>query len=177
MGEVSHGKTRLLPPEPGGFTHARAVRLLGVPVPCQVAPRREPSIRFLFVGSGFCRRLPPDPASRRRPCLGLLVPVVTAEKGLAPLRNAPCVAHTGGTATVLVTLPHAGDITLETDTLSIEVALWPMCQDREVAFRRTRGRNQWASVHELVSPDRFAARIRRELGLAPALREPTRLSA
>jgi hypothetical protein len=71
----------------------------------------------------------------------------------------------------------SGEITLEADTLSIEVALWPMSEGREVAFRRPRRPNQWASVHELVAPARFAARIRRELGLPPARREPTRLFA
>ncbi|MET0374656.1 MAG: hypothetical protein ABW128_10415 [Rhizorhabdus sp.] len=71
----------------------------------------------------------------------------------------------------------SGDITLEADELSIEVALWPMCEGREVAFRRHRRPNQWASVHELVAPARFAARIRRELGLSRLRREPTRLSA
>jgi len=44
----------------------------------------RPCIRFLFVGSGFCLRLPSDPASRQRPCLQLTVPTTTACKGLAP---------------------------------------------------------------------------------------------
>jgi len=46
-------------------------------------PRRHrPHIRFLFVESEFCLRLPSDPASRRRPCLQLTVPTTTACKGL-----------------------------------------------------------------------------------------------
>ena len=58
-------------------------------LPCD----RRPYIRFLFVGSEFCLRLPPDPASRQRPCLQLTVPTTTACKGLAPSRFTPCLAH------------------------------------------------------------------------------------
>ena len=39
-------------------------------------------IRFLFVGSPFCRRLPPHPASLRRSCLWLAVPLLAARRGL-----------------------------------------------------------------------------------------------
>ena len=53
----------------------------------------RPYIRFLFVGSGFCLRLPPDPASRQRPCLQLTVPTTKACSGLAPYRFTPCLAH------------------------------------------------------------------------------------
>jgi len=53
----------------------------------------RPCIRFLFVRSRFCLRLPSDPTSRWRPCLQLTVPTTTARRGLSPLRFAPCLAH------------------------------------------------------------------------------------
>src|SRR5690606_31884396 len=56
-------------------------------------PPHRPSIRFLFVRSGVCRRLPPHPASRRRSCPWLAIPVVTARRGLPPPTSAPCQAH------------------------------------------------------------------------------------
>src|SRR5690242_994718 len=67
----------------------------GVPVPCRVAPPHWPYIRFLFVGSPFCRRLPPHPASLRRSCLWLAVPLLAARRGLAPPSSVSCVAHMG----------------------------------------------------------------------------------
>jgi len=48
---------------PSGYRASLSIARL----PCD--PR--PYIRFLFVRSGFCRRLPPDLASRQRPCLQL----------------------------------------------------------------------------------------------------------
>src|ERR1700730_3363491 len=48
--------------------------LSSVPVHCRVTPPHRPSIRFLFVGSELCFRLPSHPASRRRSCLPLTVP-------------------------------------------------------------------------------------------------------
>ena len=38
---------------------------------CPLVRPRMPLIRFLFVRSRFCSTLPPDPASRRRPCASL----------------------------------------------------------------------------------------------------------
>jgi len=58
-------------------------------LPCD----HRPCIRFLFVGSGFCLQLPPDLASRQRPCLRLTVPTTTACSGLAPYRITSCLAH------------------------------------------------------------------------------------
>src|SRR5215831_6316953 len=65
----------------------------GVPVPCRVTPPRRPCIRFLFVGSEFGLRLPPHPASRRRSCLRLVVPITKAHRGLPPPASTPCLAH------------------------------------------------------------------------------------
>lgn len=42
---------------------------MGFVVICQLARRRMPPIRFLFIGSHLCSTLPSDPASRRRPAL------------------------------------------------------------------------------------------------------------
>src|SRR5713226_2299619 len=44
---------------------------MGFVVSCQLARRRMPPIRFLFIGSRLCSTLPSDPASRRRPCASL----------------------------------------------------------------------------------------------------------
>jgi hypothetical protein len=44
---------------------------MGFAVSCQLARRRMPPIRFLFIGSRLCSTLPSDPASRRRPCASL----------------------------------------------------------------------------------------------------------
>ncbi len=67
--------------------------LLGVAIHCWLAPPPRPSIRFLCVESDFCLLLPPDPASRRRPCSWLAIPTIRACRGLTPLRSAPCLAH------------------------------------------------------------------------------------
>jgi len=70
----------------------------GVPVHCRVTPPHRPSIRFLFVSSGLGLRLPPHPASRRRSCLRLAVPITRARRGLAPPASTPCLAHKEGRA-------------------------------------------------------------------------------
>src|SRR5215208_4657167 len=44
---------------------------MGFVVSCQLARRRMPLIRFLFIGSHLCSTLPSGPASRRRPCASL----------------------------------------------------------------------------------------------------------
>jgi hypothetical protein len=70
---------------PSGYRVSLSIARL----PCN----HRPYIRFLFVGSEFCLRLPPDLASRQRPCLQLTVPTTTACSGLAPYRFMPCLAH------------------------------------------------------------------------------------
>jgi hypothetical protein len=79
-----------LPPDlpmshPSGYRASLSMARL----PCE----HRPCIRFLFVGSEFCLRLPPDLASRQRPCLQLTVPTTTACSGLAPYRITSCLAH------------------------------------------------------------------------------------
>jgi len=78
----------------------------------------------------------------------------------------------------------SGEITLHADMLWVQFSLGPFGPDREVCFRRVRDRqdyigerNHWASVRELVEPDRFAARIRRDLNLPAAARAAPRLVA
>ena len=46
---------------------------MGFAVIGQLARRRMPQIRFLYIGSYVCSTLPPDPALRRRPCASLLL--------------------------------------------------------------------------------------------------------
>src|SRR5690606_5593556 len=91
--ETSLGKTLILPPVAAGFTTAVSERLSGLTIRGWLTPPHRPSIRFLFVRSGVCRRLPPHPASRRRSCPWLAIPVVTARRGLPPPTSAPCQAH------------------------------------------------------------------------------------
>ena len=78
----------------------------------------------------------------------------------------------------------SGEITLHADMLWVQFSLGPFGPDREVCFRRVRDRqdyigerNHWASVRELVEPDRFAARIRRDLNLPAAAPAAPRLVA
>jgi hypothetical protein len=46
---------------------------MGFAVSCQLARRRMPLIRFLFIDSRLCSTLPSDPASRRRPGASLIL--------------------------------------------------------------------------------------------------------
>ena len=50
-------------------------------------------MRFLFVGSVVCRRLPSAHASRRWPCHWLCAWRYLLHSGLAPIRTRPCRAH------------------------------------------------------------------------------------
>lgn len=58
-------------------------------------------MRFLFVGSVVCRRLPSAHVSRRRPCLWLCAWRYLLHSGLAPIRTRSCRAHNrvGGAVT------------------------------------------------------------------------------
>jgi len=109
--EVSHGKTLHFLGATAGFTRARDRRSIGRPRPSPGCPtalapcfrRGRLCIRFLFVGSPICLRLPPHPASLRRSCplfkpgagFWLAVPLLAARRGLAPPSSMPCVAHDG----------------------------------------------------------------------------------
>lgn len=78
----------------------------------------------------------------------------------------------------------SGEITLHGDEVWVQLSLSCMGPDHEILFRQVRGRsdhigdrNRWASINELLAPDRFAARLRRELRLAAPVGQPTRLFA
>lgn len=66
----------------------------------------------------------------------------------------------------------SGEVTLHGEDVWVQLSLGLFGPGREVCLRKVRGRddhvgdrNLWASIRELVDPDRFAARIRRELRL------------
>ena len=78
----------------------------------------------------------------------------------------------------------SGEITLHSDEVYVQLSLGSMGPDREVMYRRVRSRNDYtgernhfASVRDLLAPDRFADRLARELTLRRSLPEPTRLFA
>src|SRR3972149_3590748 len=48
---------------------------------------------FVFLKSQVCFRLPPDLASRQRPCLPLMIGAINLHKGLSPSSQRPCWAH------------------------------------------------------------------------------------
>lgn len=66
----------------------------------------------------------------------------------------------------------SGEITLHGETIWVQLSLGLFGPGREVCFRKVTGRddhlgdrNRWASVRELLEPDRFALRLARELRL------------
>ena len=78
----------------------------------------------------------------------------------------------------------SGEITLHGEELYVQLSLGCMGPGNEVMFRRCEGRkdyrggaNHWASVRELVTPDRFAERLVRELHLTVPAAPADRLFA
>ena len=78
----------------------------------------------------------------------------------------------------------SGEATLHGEDIYVQLSLGCMGADREVMFRRVRGRrdfcgerNCWASIRELLAPDRLAARIRHDLLLEAAAIASERLFA
>ncbi|HEX7854999.1 MAG TPA: hypothetical protein VF503_15020 [Sphingobium sp.] len=78
----------------------------------------------------------------------------------------------------------SGEITLHGEHVWVRLSLEGLGQDNEIVFRSVRGRddhcgdrNRAASISELLAPDRFADRLRRELRLAPPAHQPARLFA
>jgi hypothetical protein len=66
----------------------------------------------------------------------------------------------------------SGEVILHASNIYVELSLGCMGRGREVMFRKVAhrkdyigDRNHWGSVQELLTPIRFAARIRRELNL------------
>lgn len=77
----------------------------------------------------------------------------------------------------------SGEIILHGEELYVQLGLG-IGTGREVMFRRVAGRkdycgdrNHWAAIDELLEPDRFAARIRRDLNLTEPGTPPLRLVA
>lgn len=78
----------------------------------------------------------------------------------------------------------SGEITLHAEEVWVCLSLGPFGPDREILYRKVQGRddhiggrNHWVSVRDLLQPDRFARRLRRDLALTPAPAAPTRLFA
>lgn len=78
----------------------------------------------------------------------------------------------------------SGEVTLHGEEIYVQLSIGSMGRDREIMFRRVAGRkdycgdrNHWAAIGELLEPDRFAARIRRELHLPEPETPPLRLVA
>ncbi|GLI98193.1 hypothetical protein [Sphingobium sp. BS19] len=105
-----------------------------------------------------------------------------ALKRLADALGLPCESYTirsspGGIAV-------SGEILLHGAEVYVQLSLGCLGPGHEVLFRRVAGRadhigerNHWASVNELVQPDRFAAHIRRELHLTAPAADRDRLFA
>ncbi len=105
-------------------------------------------------------------------------------KALKRLADALCLAdgsydlrsNKGGIAV-------SGEVILHGEEIYLQLGLG-IGSGREVMFRRVAGRkdycgdrNHWAAINELLEPDRFAARIRRELHLSDPETPPMRLVA
>lgn len=78
----------------------------------------------------------------------------------------------------------SGEVILHGEDVWVQLSLGLYGPEREVCFRRVRDRrdhvgdrNLWASVRELLEPDRFAARISRELRLPTPVALAPRLVA
>ena len=78
----------------------------------------------------------------------------------------------------------SGEITLHGDQVYVQLSLGGLGQDREVLYRRVSGRtdycgqrNHFASITLLLSPDRFAAQLRRDLQLSLPVAQAVRLFA
>ena len=72
----------------------------------------------------------------------------------------------------------SGEITLHGEEVWVQLSLGALGPDYEVSFRRVTGRDDYASdrrrfatIRELLNPERFAERLRRELRLKPAAAE------
>lgn len=81
-------------------------------------------------------------------------------------------------------MPVSGEITLRGEEVWVQLSLSTLGPDNEIINRRVRGRsdhfgdrNRRASIRNLLAPDKFAARIRSELALAPQAVGPVRLFA
>lgn len=78
----------------------------------------------------------------------------------------------------------SGEITLHGEEVWVQLSLGLMGPNREVMYRRVRGRsdhvgdrNHYASIRDLLGPDRFAEQLRRHLHLSHGQAEAARLFA
>lgn len=76
----------------------------------------------------------------------------------------------------------SGEITLHGEEVWVQLSLGALGPDNEVSFRRVGGRDdhlgdrrRFAAIRELLNPERFADRLRRELRLTAATAEPVTL--
>jgi len=77
---------------------------------------------------------------------------------------------------------RSGVITLYGEELWMQLSLHGTMADREVIYRRVSGRHDhlgerdcYASIRDLLAPERFAVRLRKELRLTPPVAEPVSL--
>ena len=62
-------------------------------VSCQLIRDAPPHMRFVFLGAGFCLRLPSHDTSRCRSCLQLGLGITSSTRGLPPPSGCPCRAY------------------------------------------------------------------------------------
>lgn len=135
--------------------------------------RRHPVLRTLAY-----RGVSHDEAAKRvfhaegRSAMRRLAEALELEPGSYDIRS-----NKGGPAV-------SGEITFHGEQVWVRLSLDVFGPDKEVAFRQVTGRedhcgdrNRWASINELMAPDRLAARVRRELRLTTPTGQPTRLFA
>ena len=77
---------------------------------------------------------------------------------------------------------QSGEITLHGDEVLVQLSLGSPGPDNEIVYRKVDGLHdsigdvrRYASIRDLLAPERFARRLRRELRLTPARDEPARL--
>ncbi|RSU72114.1 hypothetical protein BRX37_20105 [Sphingomonas sp. S-NIH.Pt3_0716] len=78
----------------------------------------------------------------------------------------------------------SGEVTLHGEEAYVQLSLGGLGHGREVLYRRVNGRtdycgqrNHFASVTDLLTPDRFAAKLRNDLRLSPPVGRSDRLFA
>ena len=78
----------------------------------------------------------------------------------------------------------SGEITLHGEDVYVQLSLDCRGTDSQILYRRVDGRrdfrgdrNRWASIRDLLAPDRFADRLRRELDLVRSSEQLVRLFA
>ena len=91
VGQINEGLT---PGKRSSTPHALGA--IGLRTVLRSRPACSASMRFVFLGSRFCLRLPSDLVLPQRPCLQLTLPVTKVRRGLPPPSDRPCRAHNDG---------------------------------------------------------------------------------